>query len=811
MNIYDLISRAQKLRQETKLDSVSPDRVGALCEDTLKYINEFQLLASSPSLHKIYASVSAMQADKSPKSDLTGKALKPGQLVVIVPANQSDATAGDVYRYDGPSGNTSAWTFVSKIGAVPADAELNATSANPVQNKVVTEKLTELESEINDLDNKVDGHFYNISAESVKQGYISGDNGTRIYSDSISVYDERYFPMTANEAIEFDSNNYLIQILFYNADKTFNSIGHWFVKDFRGFTPTFDGYFRLSFRKVDASAFAPSNVSAFTISYSKGVAEIVSELEMNVFGEYEEIKAVNLANGYISADNGTRIYTDNVSVHDSRYFPMAANEKIDVDNADNLLVQILAYDTSKNFKASLYWFAKDFKGFTPTFDGYFRIGFRKVDLTNLSPADMPTIIISYSDSLSKKIGKTESNIEDVKVDVSEIASYVGYVDSKAYKNGYYSDIDGVSLKGSNDGASVVNSTFVSVEPNKSYVIKGNPNSYKVALYFYDKDKAYISCSWYGDYVKFTTPLNCNYVRIGLRLIPLTIDTLEANISLMEADIEALWGEVKMQSIGDVYHYGMSAVSNQEEINEIPSQSIYDIRFAKELGYKIIEANLHITKDGKYVVTHGKNGTLGYDFEDLNGNNAFGVVISDTDFETLRTNYRYRTPIEEYRIPITTLEEFCEEAKRCGIMVLLQYKDAASIEIARSILGDSNFFMYDAPRNVYQGLNADYKYFNSVDQILNQCRTMGRPYIYSVDNPFKFDAATLKEICSKLHAEGYYVMSAYLSDEEMTILRGYGFDLFAVTKTARRLAENQKVIGGRVLTFNSDGSVTWESL
>ena len=146
MNIYDLISRAQKLRKETQLDSVSPDRVGGLQEDTLKYINEFQLLASSPSLHKIYASVSAMQSDKSPKSDLTGKPLKSGQLVVIVPANQTDATAGDVYRYDGPSGNTSAWTFVAKIGAVPADAELSATSTNPVQNKVVTEKLTELES-----------------------------------------------------------------------------------------------------------------------------------------------------------------------------------------------------------------------------------------------------------------------------------------------------------------------------------------------------------------------------------------------------------------------------------------------------------------------------------------------------------------------------------------------------------------------------------------------------------------------------------------------------------------------------------------
>ena len=151
VDIYSLISRAQKLREETRLDSVSPDRVGALCEDTLKYINEYQLLASSPSLNKIYASVSAMQSDPAPKSDLTGKALKSGQLAVIVPASQTDATAGDVYRYDGPSGNTSAWTFVSKIGAVPADAELNATSANPVQNKVVTEKLTELSEKIDNL------------------------------------------------------------------------------------------------------------------------------------------------------------------------------------------------------------------------------------------------------------------------------------------------------------------------------------------------------------------------------------------------------------------------------------------------------------------------------------------------------------------------------------------------------------------------------------------------------------------------------------------------------------------------------------
>ena len=219
MNIYDLISRAQKLRQETKLDSVSPDRVGALCEDTLKYINEFQLLASSPSLHKIYASVSAMQADKSPKSDLTGKALKPGQLVVIVPANQSDATAGDVYRYDGPSGNTSAWTFVSKIGAVPADAELNATSANPVQNKVVTEKLTELESE---KANKVLGkNLMNPNDITRGQGYWSYNDNTPIIAPQYSI--TGFIPVNGNVIINktapggtghrvFDANKNIIRL-----------------------------------------------------------------------------------------------------------------------------------------------------------------------------------------------------------------------------------------------------------------------------------------------------------------------------------------------------------------------------------------------------------------------------------------------------------------------------------------------------------------------------------------------------------------------------------------------------------------------
>lgn len=180
MTIYDIISRAEALARENKLASVTPERVGNLIGDTLKYINSYQLLASSPLMHKTYASVSAMQADASPVSDLTGNVLKKGQLVVIVPADQSDATAGDVYRYDGPSGNTSAWTFIAKIGGVPADAELNATSTNPVQNQAVTAKLTEL------------------NLETCGEDIIGKENSTSYFYKGISILSKNFYAVKNN-------------------------------------------------------------------------------------------------------------------------------------------------------------------------------------------------------------------------------------------------------------------------------------------------------------------------------------------------------------------------------------------------------------------------------------------------------------------------------------------------------------------------------------------------------------------------------------------------------------------------------------
>lgn len=139
-----MMLRAQLLRQETALDSISPERAGGIMYDTLAYINQMQLQGANPLLiSKIYASVAAMEADSAPVSDLTGQALRPGQVVVIASA---DSDNGSVYRYNG--GTESRWTVVGKIGNLTPEDSLTSDSTQlPLaarQGKVLDEKLSEL-------------------------------------------------------------------------------------------------------------------------------------------------------------------------------------------------------------------------------------------------------------------------------------------------------------------------------------------------------------------------------------------------------------------------------------------------------------------------------------------------------------------------------------------------------------------------------------------------------------------------------------------------------------------------------------------
>ena len=285
----------------------------------------------------------------------------------------------------------------------------------------------------------------------------------------------------------------------------------------------------------------------------------------------------------------------------------------------------------------------------------------------------------------------------------------------------------------------------------------------------------------------------------------------ANLEQLQDNDVPLYGDMVLHRLGDVYHLGMSATASRDYVNSVPSQSIYDVRCAKALGYNVIEANLHITADGKYVTTHGQGGALGHDFDDLQGNDAYGVVINTKTLAELQTNYRYHTDVEEYRIPITTLEEFCAEAKKCGLVVMLQYRDKASLEIARGIMGDNMLYMYNAPRGEYSGAITEYLSRETKEEIIARCEEVGRPYIYCMANPYFFSEEQLCDICREVHLKGYYISSAYVPSDYASTLKGCGFDYIATDGIAPYLKSNQAVVSDKVLTFNSDGSVSWKDL
>ena len=289
----------------------------------------------------------------------------------------------------------------------------------------------------------------------------------------------------------------------------------------------------------------------------------------------------------------------------------------------------------------------------------------------------------------------------------------------------------------------------------------------------------------------------------------------ADTLILINDFNAKKSELKtaLQNINDVvlygswkyiYHYGMSAVADPSTPVNIPSQSIYDVINANNLGYKCIEVNVHKTSDDHYVCTHGISGNLGHDFTDLNGNDAAGTSISGNTLEDLRTYYRYRSTNPDYRVPITTLEEFCQQAKEFNMIVMAQYVDADEIEIIKGIMG-TRFFMYNASRSVYDGPILWYGSLSSKAAILAKCNEYGRPFIFSMGNTSSFTDDQLSEIVDALHNEGYYIASAYVSGDTLTKLSKLGFDFFAVD---RGDTTQQVILDGKLLTFNADGSVTW---
>ena len=112
--IYSLLKRAKELKEKSQVDSITPEEVGKLHEDTLAYIASLEQSADGLGIKKVYQSKSAMEADTDPVGT-NGKTLRYGQLVSIYDDAHADCSEnGNIYAYQKPG-----WLLMGKVSAPP--------------------------------------------------------------------------------------------------------------------------------------------------------------------------------------------------------------------------------------------------------------------------------------------------------------------------------------------------------------------------------------------------------------------------------------------------------------------------------------------------------------------------------------------------------------------------------------------------------------------------------------------------------------------------------------------------------------------
>ena len=207
-NINEILARAAALRNETALNSIDPERAGGIMYDTLLALNELWLQQGAALvISKIYASVAAMNADTSPVSDLTGKPIRPGMVVVIA---SSDSDNGSVYRYNGTSAPR--WSLVGKIGNITPEDSLTSDSTQlPLaahQGKVLDGKISQLGQDIDSV-----GQNYIPRCVYATDGQVLGNPSWFIGAD--------YIPINNGDTIIWNPGivNQSVALVIYNSDK----------------------------------------------------------------------------------------------------------------------------------------------------------------------------------------------------------------------------------------------------------------------------------------------------------------------------------------------------------------------------------------------------------------------------------------------------------------------------------------------------------------------------------------------------------------------------------------------------------------
>ena len=141
--IYNLLKRAKELKEKSQVDSITPEEVGKLHEDTLAYIASLEQSTDGLGIKKVYQSKSAMEADTDPVGT-NGKTLRYGQLVSIYDDAHADSSEnGNIYAYQKPG-----WRLMGKVSGgtgVSIAQEAGYSTTKVMSQAAVTNALSELD------------------------------------------------------------------------------------------------------------------------------------------------------------------------------------------------------------------------------------------------------------------------------------------------------------------------------------------------------------------------------------------------------------------------------------------------------------------------------------------------------------------------------------------------------------------------------------------------------------------------------------------------------------------------------------------
>ena len=136
--IYSLLKRAKELKEKSQVDSITPEEVGKLHEDTLAYIASLEQSADGFGIKKVYQSKSAMEADTDPV-ETNGKTLRYGQLVSIYDDAHADSSEnGNIYAYQKPG-----WLLVGKVSGLSVVQEVGDSATKVMSQAAVTRLIEE--------------------------------------------------------------------------------------------------------------------------------------------------------------------------------------------------------------------------------------------------------------------------------------------------------------------------------------------------------------------------------------------------------------------------------------------------------------------------------------------------------------------------------------------------------------------------------------------------------------------------------------------------------------------------------------------